>query len=345
MKKDTDAKFRGPGLWESILETFLGTRRPFDCIQVEVTSNCNARCTYCPHTVFRDKWQSRNMTIDTFGRLWPALRAAARVHLQGWGEPLLNPAFFKMAALARKAGCAVSTTTCGLHMDADLARRIVDSGMDIIAFSLAGTDAASNAVRRGADFDRVCRSIATLQEIRHARNAVYLKVHIAYLMLAAEMEAVRGLPALAKKLGVHAIVVSTLDYIPTPDFEAEAFGPDDTEKRAEAAKILGETEAEARAADVDFYWSLPRPDTLGTHCSENISRSFFVASDGAVSPCVYVNLPIGIDNPHRRIFGNVNNQDIMDIWNDETFRYFRQRLADGDPDPACRDCPKRRIVY
>ena len=343
MKNGTGGKFRGPGIWETILETFLGVRRPFDCIQVEVTSNCHARCTYCPHTTLRDKWQSRDMTIDTFGRLWPALRAAARVHLQGWGEPLLNPAFFEMAVLARKAGCAVSTTTCGLLMDEDLARRIVDSGMDIIAFSLAGTDAAGNAVRRGADFDRVCRSIATLQEIRRARAGVHLKVHIAYLMLASAMEAVRGLPALAKKLGAHAAVVSTLDYIPSPDFVEEAFDPSETEKLAAAARILGETETEARALNVDFHWSLPRPDTPGTECSENITRSFFVASDGTVSPCVFVNLPIDIDDSNRRIFGNVTDRDVMEIWNDEKFRYFRERLADGDPDRACANCPKRRI--
>lgn len=341
MKNDTAEEFRAPGFWESIREAFLGAPRRFTCLQVEVTSRCHARCTYCPHTTLEDRWQSRDMTMETFGRLWPAMRTAARVHLQGWGEPLMNPAFFEMAALARKAGCAVSTTTCGLIMDEDLARKIVDSGIDIIAFSLAGTDAATNAVRRGADFDRVCRSIATLQKVRRARGGVHLEVHFAYLMLASAMESVRGLPALAAELGVHAAVVSTLDYIPAPGFEQEAFNADETGKLAEAARILTEAETEAEALDVDFHWSLPRPDAPGTGCRENIARSFYTASDGAVSPCVYVNLPVGGHHPDRHVFGNVNERDVLEIWDDEEFRIFREALAGGDPAPVCRSCPKR----
>ena len=109
------------------------------------------------------------------------MRKAARVHLQGWGEPLLHPDFFQMTALARKAGCAVSTTTCGSGMNADLAERLVASGIDIIGFSLAGTDAASNAARAGVAFETVCAAIEQLQQVRRARQGVHLEIHIAYL--------------------------------------------------------------------------------------------------------------------------------------------------------------------
>ena len=341
MNPDSSEKFKAPGFWENFRETFLGAPRSFACLQVEVTSRCPAGCIYCPHTTMKAVWQPRDMTLETFGRLWPAMRSSTRVHLQGWGEPLIHPAFFEMVALARRAGCRVSTTTCGLHMNAELAGKIVDSGIDIIAFSLAGTDAATNAVRRGADFERVCRSIATLQKIRRARGGVHLEVHFAYLMLASAMEAVRGLPALARKLGVHAAVVSTLDYIPTSNFEKEALGLHETEKLAQAAGILREAEAKARELEVDFHWSLPRPDAPGDKCRENVARCFYIASDGSVSPCVYLNLPVRMEDPGRRIFGNVNDREVLEIWADERFLAFRKALASGAPDPACKSCPKR----
>ncbi|MDF1592945.1 MAG: radical SAM protein [Desulfobacterales bacterium] len=341
MNPDSSEKFKAPGFWESLREAFLGAPRTFACLQVEVTSRCPARCNYCPHTTLKDVWQPRDMSLETFGRLWPAMRASARVHLQGWGEPLMNPAFFKMTAIARKAGCRVSTTTCGLHLNEELARKIVDSGIDIIAFSLAGTDAATNEVRRGADFEKVCRSIATLQNIRRARGGVHLEVHFAYLMLASTMESVRTLPALAKELGVHAAVVSTLDYIPASGFEKEAFGPHEAEKLAQATGWLKEAEAKARALEVDFHWSLPSPDAPGNECRENVSRCFYIAADGAVSPCVYLNLPVRMEDPGRRIFGNVNEREVLEIWADERFLAFRKALASGAPDPACKSCPKR----
>lgn len=345
MKKKTKTtgggEFREPGFWETVKEAFLGTRRPLDCIQVEVTSRCPGRCTYCPHTTQREKWLSRDMDMETFGRLWPLMRRSGRVHLQGWGEPLLNPAFFDMAALARKAGCRVSTTTCGLRMDPELALRIVESGIDIVAFSLAGTDTASNASRLGVDFDRVCQAVTTLQAVRRERMGVHLELHFAYLMLASNMEAVAGLPALMQRLGVHAAVISTLDYIPEPGLEAEGFTPQETDKLAKAAAILSVAEAEARRMDLGFHYELPSAAAPGIACRENILRSLFISANGTVSPCVYVNVPMEAEDPKRRVFGNVRETDPIEIWESADFRRFRERLAGGDPDLPCRSCPKR----
>jgi len=336
-------EFREPGFWETVKEVFLGSRRMLDCIQVEVTSRCPGRCTYCPHTTLRDQWQGRDMDMETFGRLWPLMRRSGRVHLQGWGEPLLNPAFFDMAALARRAGCQTSTTTCGLRMDPELALRIVESGIDIVAFSLAGTDAASNAARQGVGFDRVCDAIATLQAVRRERMGVHLEIHFAYLMLASNIGAVRGLPGLMQRLGVHAAVISTLDYIPEPELESEAVQPGDTATLAHAATVLAETAAESRRLGLGFHYELPWSDSSRHRrdCRENIQRSLFIAADGAVSPCVYVNVPAAVQDPRRRIFGNVRTQDPLAVWESEDYRRFRERLACGDPDLPCRGCPKR----
>jgi MoaA/NifB/PqqE/SkfB family radical SAM enzyme len=332
-----------PGFWETLKETFLGVRRPFDCIQVEVTSRCPNNCTYCPRTVLRDKWQKHDLDWDAFTRLWPLMRRTSRVHLQGWGEPLLNPLFFDMVALARKAGCSVSTTTSGWSMTPELARNIVNSGLDILAFSLAGTDPVSNSSRRGIDFERVCEAISLLQAVRRKLMGVHLEVHIAYLLLASELDAVSRLPDLMKRLGVHAAVVSTLDYVPSIGLAEEAIAPDDTPKLARVAAVLKEAAASARESDMGFHYELPDKDAPGNDCRENISRYLFVSADGSVSPCVYVNMPVSPDDPDRRVFGNVRDRDPLEIWEREAFRSFRERLARGDPDIPCRSCPKRMM--
>ena len=135
-------RFQEPSVWQLFRESLFGKPRLLDCIQVEVTSVCPGRCVYCPHTTQAGYWRSRHMEAATFARLWPLMQESGRVHLQGWGEPFLHPRFMDFAALARKAGCRVSTTTCGLRMDETLAGQIVGSGIDIVAFSLVGTDEA-----------------------------------------------------------------------------------------------------------------------------------------------------------------------------------------------------------
>ena len=214
------------------------------------------------------------MEMDTYNRLWPLMRRSGRVHLQGWGEPLLHPVFFEMAALALKAGCQVSTTTCGLRMDRELACRIVESGIDIVAFSLAGTDTASNASRHGIDFDRVCEAVTTLQAVRRERMGVHLEIHFAYLMLASNMQAVTGLPALMQRLGVHAAVISTLDYIPGPGLRCKALAPQETDKIAKAATILAKAGAEAQRLGLGFHYELPSPAASASVAAKTSAARF-----------------------------------------------------------------------
>lgn len=341
--------FRAPGLGERLRELFLGEKRPLDCVQVEVTSCCAGRCVYCPHTTQTGSWRSRHMPDEVFAALWPLLRRSGRAHLQGWGEPLLHPRFFDFAALARKAGCRVSSTSCGLHMDADLAARLVESGMDMLAFSLVGTDAASNAARAGVSFERVCEAIRMVRAAQRGRSgrAVsgenFPEVHLAYLMLADRIEAVAGLPRLMEELDVRMAVVSTLDYIAAPSQAVLAFAPEETDKIARARAVLERAAAEAATGGREIYYALPGPRAVADAggCRENVTRSLYVDADGALSPCVYLNVPAGEDGPRRRVFGNARDGDPWELWNGETFREFRAALANNAPDACCLACPKR----
>lgn len=336
------------GLWQEVKDALFRLPRFLDCVQVEVTSACTGRCVYCPHTTLRDAWRSRSMRAETFAALWPLLLQSRRAHLQGWGEPLLHERFFDFAAFALRAGCRVSTTTCGLRMDEALAGRLVDSGIDVIAFSLAGTDGPSNAARAGVEFDRVVEAIRTLQRVRKARNGVHLEIHLAYLLLADRMQAVVRLPELMEELDVHAAVVSTLDYIAAPGQEAVAFAPPVTpearEKCRAAAALLAESAARARAAGRDFHYALPGP-APAPRCRENAPRTLYVDADGEVSPCVYLNVPADFPPGHpdarRETFGSVLRGDPVALWQSPAFAAYRARVATDDPPASCLACPKR----
>ena len=339
-----DPAFRAPGVWRMLKEMFAGRPRPLDWVQIEVTSRCPGRCAYCPQTTLAGDWKSRHMEAETFAALWPLLLRTGRAHLQGWGEPLLHPRFFDFAAFARRAGCRVSTTTCGLHMDEELAEKIVESGIDIIGFSLAGTDAQANACRSGVEFERVINAIRVLQEVRRKRGGVHLEVHIAYLLLASRLESLRGLPELLESTGAHAAVISTLDYIPGPEWRGEAFQPQETEKIAAARAMLEEAAARAAQRDKNVFYALPAPQP-GRGCRENAGRSLFVDAEGDISPCVYLNLPVSgaLPGSDKRclVFGNVRRDDSLAVWENPDYAAFRAGLARGEAPLPCAACPKR----
>jgi len=326
---------------ESLSGFFLGRRRPIDCVQVEVSSVCTAHCVYCPQSASAGRWQKRHMEARTFAALWPLLQRSARIHLQGWGEPFLHPRFFDFAAFARKAGCAVSSTSCGLHMNEDIAHRTVHSGMDILAFSLAGTDEASNAVRQGAPFARVCENIRLMAGTCKKAAGGRLKLHCAYILLADRMEAVLALPDLASALGMQAAVVSTLDYIAAPGQEVLAFAPHETDKIARARDLLEKAAARAAKLGLGFHYALPCPEPIRGTCREHVDRSLYVDADGALSPCIYVNVPVKEENALRRVFGNANETDAFACWRGERFTEFRKALEAGRPEAPCMQCAKR----
>lgn len=332
------------GVWQELKDALGLRRRTVGVAQIEVTSVCSNRCGYCPRTELDGHWKSRHMRAETFVRLWPLFRESGRVHLQGWGEPLLHPDFLEMVAFAREAGCSVSTTTSGRHMTRDLAEKLVDSGLDVIGFSLAGASAGTNdSLRAGIAFERVLASIRLLQEVRRARGGVHLEIHLAYLLMASRIGDIHLLPGLMEGLGVHATVVSALDGNLVPHWRHECFAPEEREKILAARKELEAAAEKARSLGLDFHYSLPDPEPTG-RCFEGAEHAVFIDAEGNMAPCVHLDLPTTLDDPCRRIFGSCLTDDPLDVWNSAPFAAFRAALATPDPDPACRGCPKRFAV-
>lgn len=333
--------FRSPGVWRMVREAFGSRRRLLDVAQIEVSSFCGGGCVYCPHTTMREHWKARHMEAATLARLWPLLLETGRAHLQGWGEPLLHPRFLDFVRFVRRADCSVSTTTCGLVMNERLASDLVESGLDIIAFSLTGvTEEANNAARAGVPLERLLAAIRVLQTVRRKKMGAHLELHFAYLMLASAMKEVTLLPELMADLGIHAAVVSTLDYLPSPEWRNEAFAPHETEKIAKARELLKHAARKAAATGRALYYALPSERPRPT-CLEHPERSVYVDADGNLAPCIYVNLPHSLPDPLRRVYGSCLQEDPLAIRNKPAFAAFRKALASCAPEAPCARCPKR----
>lgn len=335
-------KFSAPGFLEKLRDVFLGSEKPLDTVQIEVTSHCAGNCSYCPHTTMADRWHSRHMKAETLASLWPLLQNAARAHLQGWGEPFLHPRFFDFVQFAIKAGCQTSTTSCGTNLNDETMEKIIKSGLDTIAFSLVGTDAESNAPRSSMQFDEVCAAIRNLgRKIKKAGKGP--EIHIAYLLLADRIDAAANLPELMEQLEVNCAVVSTLDYLAVPQDADLAFGPHETEKIRKAAIVLEAAAEQVKLNGKTLIYALPDPLSEPPNgCRENVRNSLYVDAEGGISPCVYLNVPAEKTDDRNLAFGNSLEENVWEIWRKPEYRDFRESLIAGHAPPACQSCPKRR---
>lgn len=336
-----------PGPMQRFLARLGGAARPLQHIQVEVTSYCPGACAYCPRGILHSAWQARHMRDEVFAALTPLMLLSHRVHLQGWGEPFAHPRFTDYVHLARKAGCQVSTTTCGLVMNPALARRVVEAGMDIVAFSLVGTDEESNAARKNVPFAGVKKAVQLLNAAKRELKSSLPHIHFSYLMLADRTEAVRSLPALMEEWGVSECVISTLDMPVLPAHWEWAYKPEEEAKIARARELLEETAAEAQARGLGLRFCLPGKKT--GICREDVDKSCYVDAEGNLSPCIYLNVPFREEmfsqetllTDKRLVCGNILATNPVDIWKKTAYSDFRADLAHGATPDTCLTCPKR----
>lgn len=272
------------------LSSFLSPS--LEWIQVEVTSYCNAACLYCPRNVYRDAWLNRNLSLEVFELLMPAFKKTKLVFLQGWGEPFLNSELFKMVRLAKKAGCKVGTTTNGMLLNEETIYQVVESGIEVLAFSLAGMDKRNDEVRHGTSFDKILEAIWILHETKKKLGKKLPAVHIAYILLRSRLEDIERLPLVLQGLDVSQIIISTLDFVPCEKLIGETIitsTVDEYEKlrsRLDAVNVVGEQYG------MRIYYQLHKPGKRRLTCTENVQRTLFVSADGMVSPCVFLNLPV-----------------------------------------------------
>ncbi|WP_028318198.1 radical SAM protein [Desulfobulbus elongatus] len=340
-----------------------------DWLQVEISTRCTAACRYCPRTLYASRWQDRLLPKALFARLMPVFKKTALVHLQGWGEPLLHPDFMTMVRMVKAAGCRVGTTTNGMLLTEDLCRRMIEAEMDVLAFSLAGIDAANDRIRLGTSLDRVLAAIATLDRLKRQCGSERPAIHIAYLLLRSRLDDCALLPRFFASLGVEQVVVSTLDLVAGRECVAEALVPADEAEYAALRRRLDAMVAAGRDLGLPIHVWLaapqgahgttddsepwPPPNPAGSGCTEHIERAAVVAADGGVSPCVYTHLPVCADVCHwidgretahvPLVFGNIGRQSFAAIWRSREYRTFRKAHAGGQPPRPCRTCVRLRM--
>jgi len=280
------------------------------------------------------------MERAVFDRLAPAFARSGLVFLQGWGEPLLHPQFFDLLAAARARARWVGTTSNGMLIDAGMAESLVRAGLDWLGLSLAGGEKTNDRFRQGTSLGQVLRAVEQVEAAKRRLGRDRPYVNIAYLLLRSGREELDGLPALLRGRGINQVVVSTLDYLPAPDWQAETWDWQKEEDRKDLTACLAGLAARGRQAGLDIQYRVFDP--RGRECPEQIQTSLFVSAAGAVSSCVFTNIPIAVapgQLPCRpKTFGNVMETTLDALWRSADYSQFRRSFADGNPPDYCRNC-------
>lgn len=100
---------------------------------VELTSQCNLSCSYCPHPGLQRP--KEHMPLEVFERIleYPMMFDIVCAH--NFGEPLLYPDLLKAASMSRDRGLSFGFSTNAVLLDMDVLAGLVEAGLRWIKIS------------------------------------------------------------------------------------------------------------------------------------------------------------------------------------------------------------------
>ena len=127
---------------------------------IESTNHCNLRCVMCPSR--SDRVTKRGfMELSLFKKIIDeSAESVYSVNLHHRGEPLLHKDLPEMIQYCKKKGIYTQIHTNGTLLTRSLSRAILESGLDLISFSMDGYDKRSyESIRAGANFEKTLENI------------------------------------------------------------------------------------------------------------------------------------------------------------------------------------------
>lgn len=288
---------------------------PFS-ISIEPTTACNLRCPECPSGLRSFSRPTGNLRSDFFRKTIDDLHRDLSILIFYFqGEPYINPDFLDMVQYASQRGIYTITSTNGHFLNEENARKTIESGLDRLIISVDGsTQDVYEQYRKSGKLEVV---------LQGARNVVKWK---------------KELKSKTPHLIFQFLVVRPNEHqIPEIYKLAEEIGID--EVRLKTAQIYDYAQGNPLIPQQDQYSRYRRQadgsyrikNQLLNHCWK-LWHACVITWDGVVVPCCF-------DKDAKYRMGNLQEQSLREVWQQEPYREFRQQLMKGrDKIDICTNC-------
>lgn len=317
----------------------------------ETTTACNLKCVHCRATAI-DYRSKDDLTYEESVKLLDDIAGFANpVIVLSGGEPLVRDDIFDIAAYGTSLGLRMVLATNGTRVTPEVARRMVEVGIQRISVSIDGSNAKSHDEFRGVPgaFEEA------LAGIENAK-AVKLPFQINTTITKHNIKEIPDILNLA--VGIGAVALHIFLLVPTGCGKELADEEMITPQQYEEVlnwfyDVSKEVNIGLKATCAPHYFRIMRQRaaldgikiTSETHGFEAMTKGClagtgvcFISHKGEVFPCGY--LPVEA--------GNIRNTPFKDIWNHSTlFQILRdESLLEGKCSPCeyksvCGGCRAR----
>jgi len=286
-------------------------------MQIEPSSRCNLRCTYCP--VGTEIGPTGHMELDVFKKFVDDVyRHALVIVLWGWGEPFICPSVYEMIDYAHGKGVRLVSSTNGhIFVRPEHAEGVVRSGLDALIVSLSGTTQEAYARFRGGRLDTALDGVREIVACKRRLRSRTPHVQLSFIVTDYSEGQIPELKDLARSLGVDGLSLkkmNTASVKPVPGRVDDSLPGDVRYRRFEYGED-GTTRARVRDNPCKALWHNPT-----------------LRWDGTVNPCVY-------DFDGKHVLGDVKSESFKAIWSGARYREMRRQFrSDWERIDICEHC-------
>lgn len=339
------------------------TRSPHHLLKlyVEPTTVCNLACRTC----LRNSWDEpiEHMAFDLYQQVLEQAQAMPDLRtlsLGGTGEPLAHPRLPEMVAQAKAQGLSVEVVTNGTLLKPELARALIEAGLDLLWVSIDGTTPASYDDVRGTQLQAVLDQVLDLQRDKRDVGRSTPEVGIVFVAMKRNVADLAALPRLARQLGASQVMVTNvlpytremanetlynrvlfLSRSVSSPLSPQVSLPDmdwDVQTSALLCAQLG-LGAPMHMVDAPLNWPRNTCRFIQQGCA-------VIGQDGRVVPCLgllhpYTTYLHGYERQiHTYSLGNIADRPLAEIWRAPEYVAFRERVAAFDfaPCTLCGGC-------
>jgi MoaA/NifB/PqqE/SkfB family radical SAM enzyme len=322
-------------------------------LYIEMTNRCNSLCKSCPLTYDHFlQWEPKHhLTFDQFRKIVDQVPVIERAVLHGIGEPLLNTDLPRIVAHLKSRGAHVLFNTNAILLNELRGDTLTASGLDELRVSLDAITPSLYARLRGVDaLPRIVENLRAFMRRRRERNENQPTVSFWFVGMQDNLHELPDVVRLAIELGVPEVHLQRLVYFGEGerlDDNATATNEQTLHASLQALQttLIDECETMAKANGLKFTASgATTPgeslEVKGKHPWQGCYRPWslmYITATGNALPCCIA--PFAINDYSQIILGNVFEESLAGVWNNQKYQHLREAVLSENPAPMpCQHC-------
>ena len=305
-------------------------------VVVEPIRACNLKCKMCP-TVYVEDYPKGIMPMNLFEKILNDLvdMGEKECALTGWGEPLMDPFFFKRLNMLKERGFFVGTTTNATFLTEGAVKSMVYGGLDHLTVSVDLFHLESS----GMNVDEVVEKFVLIGDIKRRAKADNPALYATVVVSKDNLDVAKSIVEKICPL-VFGVGVVPVFMIPNKEIYRKLPSKSDLEDLKSYFYQRGYT-------SVSFPYLDPPPKN---DCRSGVFQNYYVSIDGTVSPCcvLAMRFPMvtfeGVEGKSELyVYGDLKKQSLKEVMESSAVISFRGYFLSGSIPPQCRCCNAWRV--